>query len=121
MKTVKFTLKDKWNGIYKCLSDDDDHSGTYVLLTEAEAEIAALRERERVLDDTLRLRDKQLIAALKHQRVLVEALEAYKQERCEDPIRERITPTKYKEEWILYDCTKCKSCKVRAALAAKEV
>ena len=50
MKKVKFTYYPEYGG-YKC-SEPGEGTGTYVILTEAEEEIAALRERQRVLVET---------------------------------------------------------------------
>lgn len=96
--------------IYYNVSEHGRDDELYVLASEAKEEIERLQVMYLEKCDEFHERE----------RLLVGALKAYKEDRCEDPIRERITPTEYKEEWILYDCTKCKSCRVRAALAAKE-
>ena len=49
---------------------------------------------------------------------LREALQNYvSTDRCEHPIRKQVLPTKYREEWLLYDCGFCRYCKAKAALA----
>ena len=55
MKTVefKYTSACQIPGHYICIQEGDN-DGTYVLSTEAETEIAALRERQRVLVDALK-------------------------------------------------------------------
>ena len=52
-------------------------------------------------------------------KVLEDALKAYKSDRCENPIKEKVTPTEYKEHWKLHDCGNCRSCKARKALEVK--